>query len=103
MQLQGVVRGQGHVEAAREVDLEGVAIVVEEELVVAEGAHGDAHLHEVVQVLHPGGLAQLDAVVDLARGEEARRQVVHVPRLAAVGAELESVHAALRPQAVERR
>lgn len=51
VELQGVVGGERHVEAPGQVLGQGVAMVVEEERVVAEGGHGDAHLRQVVQVL----------------------------------------------------
>ena len=51
MELQGVVGGEGDVEAAVEVFLQGVAVVVQEEGVVAQRGHGDADLGQVVEVL----------------------------------------------------
>ena len=44
VELQGIICGQGNVEAAVEVLQQRVAVVVEEEGVVAEGGHGDANL-----------------------------------------------------------
>ncbi len=48
--------GEGNVEADLEELWERVAVVVEEERVVAEWRHGDADLGEVVKVLHHGDL-----------------------------------------------
>ena len=58
VELQGVVCGQGDREAPGQVLQEGVAVVAEEQAVVAERGHGDAHLGQVVQVLQHGSLEQ---------------------------------------------
>lgn len=55
MHLQGVVRGQGDGQAAREEGGEGVAVVVEEQGVVGEGRHAQPDLGQVVQVLWGAG------------------------------------------------
>ena len=46
MELEGVVGGDGDVEAPGKVVRQGGAVVGQEEGVVAERAHGDAHLDE---------------------------------------------------------
>ena len=51
MKLEGVVSGQRDEQASREVVGEGITMVVKEEVVVAEGRHGNPHLGQVVQVL----------------------------------------------------
>lgn len=51
VELQRVVRAEGDAETAGEELRQGVAVVVEEEGVVAEGRHGDGDLGQVVQVL----------------------------------------------------
>ena len=63
--LQGVVRREGQGEAAGEEDWEGVLVVVQEEGVVAEGAHAQPDLREVEEVLQRQALAQVDAVRDV--------------------------------------
>lgn len=61
-----------------------VAVVGEEQRVVAQGRHGQADLLQVEEVLHDGHLAQQDAVRDRVTREEGRRQVVRVSGLARV-------------------
>ena len=58
MELQGVVSGQRDVESPAEVVGKRAAVVVQEEVVVAQWGHGDAHLSQVVQVLHTRYLQQ---------------------------------------------
>ena len=57
MELERIVGGEGDEEAPGEVLGEGVAVVGEEEGVVAEGRHGYANLCQVVQVLQHRDLA----------------------------------------------
>ena len=71
MQHEWVVGAERDVEALLEVLRKGILIVVQEELVVGQRRHGDAHLREVVEVLQSGVLAQKDAVVDLV-GHQVR-------------------------------
>ena len=80
--LEGVVRGQGQGEAAGKEDGEGVLVVVQEEGVVAEGAHAQPDLAQVVQVLQRQRLAQVDAVRDVLAQQQAAHQVIHIPGLA---------------------
>ena len=56
MELEWVIGGEGDVEASTEVLREGAAVVVEEEVVVAERRHGNADLSQVVEVLNAGDL-----------------------------------------------
>ena len=56
MELKRIIRGEGDEEAAREKLWEGVAMVVDEEGVVAERGHGDADLRQVEEVLEHRGL-----------------------------------------------
>lgn len=56
VELEGVIGGEGDHEPPREVLGQGVAVVAEEEAVVAQRGHGDADLRQVVQVLQHGGL-----------------------------------------------
>jgi hypothetical protein len=60
-----------------------VLLVVEKELVVAERAHRDADLAEVVEVAQARRLAQHDPMVDLVGDEVGCRQVRNVTGLAA--------------------
>ena len=91
VELQWVVRAQTDVQADLEEVGERVALVRQEERVVAQRAHREPNLLEVEQVLQRGHLAQQDAVRDRVRGEERGREVVWVARLAAVRAEDEGV------------
>lgn len=56
VKLQGVISGQGDHEAPGQVLRQRVAVVAEEEAVVAERGHGNADLGQVVQVLQNRGL-----------------------------------------------
>lgn len=51
MKLQWVVCGQRHHEAAGQIFGQRVAVVAEEQAVIAERGHGDAYLGQVVQIL----------------------------------------------------
>lgn len=79
--LQRVVGGEGDGEAAREELREGVAVVVQEEGVVAERRHAEADLRQVEEVLQRQALAQVDAVGDVLAAHQRAHQVVHVSRL----------------------
>jgi len=103
---EGVVRRQADVEADAEIARQRIAVVGQEESVVAERRHGDANLHvserspvarsqtnllEVEQILQSGYFAQEDAVRDRMRGQEGAGQMVGVAGLARVGPQDESV------------
>ena len=51
VELQGVICRQADTQSPRQVLGQRVAVVVEEEGVVAEGRHGDSNLRQIVQVL----------------------------------------------------
>ena len=89
MQHERVVGTERYIHALTEELGEGVLVVVEEKLVVAQGGHGDADLREVVQVLQAGILSKQDAVVDLMRTQVGGHEVDNVAGLSAVRAELE--------------
>ena len=59
------------------------------------------YLAQVVQILDDGRLPQQEAVGDGLAHHEGGHEVLHGPRLAAVGPEVEGVEAALRPQLVQ--
>ena len=63
VELQGVISGEGDVEAAVEVLLQRVAVVVEEKGVVAKGGHCYADLSQVVQVLQHWHLCEEDILI----------------------------------------
>eukprot|EP01137_Pigoraptor_chileana_P027974 Opistho-2@11329 len=96
-----IIRGERHVEAARKVFRHWIPLETEEERVVAEGAHGNAHLRQIVQILQHRHLAQQNAVADRLRRQKRRREMVHRPRLSAVWAQLECVEAARLPHLVQ--
>lgn len=56
VELQGVIGGEGDHETTRQVLRKGVAVVAEEEAVVAEWRHGNANLGQVVQILQDRSL-----------------------------------------------
>ena len=58
-------------------------------------------MRKVVEVLQRGRLAQVDAVVDPARREEGRMQVVELPRLPGVRPEAKRREALCPAQVVE--
>ena len=62
MKLQGIVGGQGNVEASGQVVRKRITGVGEEERIVAQGTHGDADLREVVQILQHRRLSNTSAV-----------------------------------------
>ena len=51
VELQGIISGEGYQEATGKVFWEGVAVVVQEQRVVAQRGHGDTYLGQVVEVL----------------------------------------------------
>ena len=93
VKLERVVSGDGDVEAPHQVVWEGGPVVVEEEGVVAERTHGDAHLREVVEVLDDWRLPEQQPVGDALAHHEGGDQVLHGASLATVGAEHEGVQA----------
>lgn len=56
VELERIISGQGDHEPPREVLGQGVAVVAQEEAVVAQRGHGNANLSQVVQVLQNRGL-----------------------------------------------
>jgi hypothetical protein len=81
-----------------------IAVVRQEQGVVAQRRHGEANLLEVEEVLHDGHLAEEDAVRDRVAREECRRQVVGVAGLARVRPKHKRVEAArLAPGVLEGR
>lgn len=68
VELQGVIGGEGDHETTRQVLRKWVAMVAEEEAVVAEWRHGNANLGQVVQILQDGSLGMT--------GEEERTRPV---------------------------
>mmetsp|Transcript_25897 Transcript_25897/g.84931 ORF Transcript_25897/g.84931 Transcript_25897/m.84931 type:complete len:478 (-) Transcript_25897:1117-2550(-) len=96
-----VVRRERDVEPAREELLERVLGEAEEERVVGEGREREPDLAQVVQVGERRRLAQVDAVVDAARGEEGDVEVVEVARLARVRPEAKGGEALGAAQLVE--
>ena len=56
MELEGIICGEGYEEAPGKVVWERIAVVVQKQGVVAQWRHGNAHLGEVVEVLHCGHL-----------------------------------------------
>eukprot|EP00760_Papus_ankaliazontas_P027917 PhM_4_TR3463/c1_g1_i1/m.25542 len=102
VELQWVVGAKGDVETAREEVREWVLEEVEEETVVAERRHGDAHLGEVVDVLKSGAVPQIDTVVNLIARQETCHQVVCGTTFTAVGSEFERRQATRRAEFVQR-
>jgi len=64
VKLQRIVSGQRHEQTASEELRERVAMIVEEERIVAQRRHGDADLRQVVEVLQHGSLAHSGKVTD---------------------------------------
>lgn len=56
VKLQRVICRQRDHEASGQVLWQRVAMVAEEQAVIAEGRHGDAYLSQVVQILKHGSL-----------------------------------------------
>ena len=101
MEHERVVGREGDVEAHGEELVEWVLAQLEEEGVVREGREREAHLREVVQVLQRGRLAQADAVVNAAGGEEGGVKVVELPSLPRVRPEIKGCEALCAAQLVE--
>lgn len=51
VKLQWIICGQRDHEASGQILWQRVAMVAEEQAVIAEGGHGDAYLGQVVQIL----------------------------------------------------
>lgn len=56
MKLQRVISREGNKESPTEIFWQRTAVVVQEEVIVAERRHGHAHLCQIEQVLHAGHL-----------------------------------------------
>ena len=82
VELQRIIRAQTDVEPRLEEVRQRVALVGEEEGVVAERAHRNSDLLEVEKVLKRRDLAQQNSVRDRLRGEERGGQMVGVASLA---------------------
>ncbi len=80
--LKGVVCRQGQGQAAGKKHWKGVLMVVQEEGVVAEGAHAQPNLRQVEQVLQRQRLAQVDAMRYVLAQQEGIHQMIHIPSLA---------------------
>ena len=76
VELERVVGAEADVQADLEEVRERVALVREEERVVAERAHREPDLLEVEEVLQRGYLPEEDAVRDRVRGEVRGREVL---------------------------
>lgn len=61
VKLQRVVCGQRHHEASGQILWQRVAMIAEEQAVVAERRHGDADLGQVVQILQHRSLRVQEA------------------------------------------
>eukprot|EP00966_Prymnesium_polylepis_P043454 1007965-Prymnesium_polylepis.1 len=97
-----VVCRERDVQADAEELVERVLRQLQEEGVVRERREREPDLREVVEVLQRRRLAQVDAVVDAARREEGRVQVVEPARLARVRPEAERREPLRVAQLVER-
>lgn len=91
MELKRVICTQADVQPHLEEVRKGVALVGQEEGIIAEGTHGEPDLLQIEQVLQGGDLAEEYAVRDGVRREEGRCQVVRVAGFATVGTEHECV------------
>lgn len=80
--LKGVVCRQGQGQATSKEHWKGVLVVVQEEGVVAEGAHAQPNLRQVEQVLQRQRLAQIDAMRYVLAQQEGVHQMIHIPSLA---------------------
>ena len=56
-------------------------MVVQEQAVVGQGAHAQANLGQVEQILQGQALAKVDAVGDILAQEQCTHQVVDIPSL----------------------
>ena len=86
-----VIGAEGNVQSNAKVSRERVLVIIEKELIVGQGGHGNADLGEIVQILQGGIGAQKNAVIDLVSEEVGSRQMLYIPRLATMGTELKGI------------
>lgn len=72
-------------------------------MVVAQRAHRDSHLREVVQVLQRRRLSQIKTMVNPMSKEEGYSQMFNVPCLASVRPIFEAVEASLLAQPAKKK
>ena len=70
MELERIIRTQADVQPHLEEVRKGVALVCQEEGVIAERTHSEPNLLQIEQVLERGDLAEEYAVGDGVRSEE---------------------------------
>lgn len=58
VELERIVGGQRHHESSGQILRQGVAVVAQEQAVVAQRRHGDANLSQVIKVLQDRGLTE---------------------------------------------
>jgi hypothetical protein len=68
-----------------------VPLVRQEQSIITKRRHGDTDLLQIEKVLKRWDLAQKDTVRNGVRGEESRREVIGITRLARVGTEYKGV------------
>mmetsp|Transcript_24397 Transcript_24397/g.49421 ORF Transcript_24397/g.49421 Transcript_24397/m.49421 type:complete len:215 (+) Transcript_24397:108-752(+) len=101
VEQQGVVSGKGDIQPPLEEFWKWVVGNLAEEKVVREGAYGQPHLVEIVQVLEGHLAVQVYPVVDGLGKHVGSSEVHHVTRLACMGAECDDVQSPGSPQFVQ--
>ena len=74
VKLQRVICGEGHQKSPVEVLWQWAAVVVQEQMVIAEGRHGNADLGQVVEILHAGNLQAEGEGMKRGRSGRKRRR-----------------------------
>lgn len=91
MELQRIVGRESDVQTSTKEERERIALVVEEQAVVAQGRDREADLREVVQILERRREAEVDAVIDAVRDEERRGEMVGRAALTTMWTKVEGV------------
>lgn len=73
MELQGVIRAQANVKTCPEEVRQRVTLVRQEQCIIAEGAHRNANLFQIEQILQSRNLTQQDAMRDRMGRQKGRR------------------------------
>jgi len=103
MELQRIVGRESDVQTSTKEERERIALVVEEQAVVAQGRDREADLREVVQILERRREAEVDAVIDAVRDEERRGEMVGRAALTTMWTKVEGVWTHARTTRINNR
>ena len=100
--LQRIIRRQRDIKTLFEIADERVAVVGEEQCVIAQRRHRNPDLFQVEDILEQWHLSEGDAVTDAVAAQQRRRQMICITSLATVRPEKKRVESSFLSPHVER-